>query len=176
MSRPVDVALESGNDFADIFAVKHHDFALGDPRAPRRCRRSPGRARRRRGQLVLADPTSPARTTQLIFSQPRRRRRRHRPVAVELEPHERWEVRVDVVVSLDGERIHPDVASRRFGDELARVRDSLAAWQLRVPHLRACWDDLGQAFSRSVADLASLRMRGAQHGMASCRPPACRGS
>jgi hypothetical protein len=55
-------------------------------------------------------------------------------------------VRVDVVVSLDGERIHPAVAARRFGDELARVRDSLAAWQLRVPHLRSSWEDLGQAF------------------------------
>ena len=32
-----DLALEIGNDFADIFAVKAYDFALGDPDHARRC-------------------------------------------------------------------------------------------------------------------------------------------
>jgi glycogen debranching enzyme len=40
------------------------------------------------------------------------------------------------------------------------VRDSLSAWQLRVPQIRASWDDLSHAFAQSVSDLASLRMRG----------------
>ncbi len=165
-SMVIDVALETGNDFADIFAVKHHDFALGDPaRAEPLPPLAPAEADSATGQLVLTDTTSPA-TTQLVFSNLGEVAGGTVRWRVTLGPHERWEVRVDVVVSLDGERIHPDVAARRFGDELARVRDSLAAWQLRVPHLRASWDDLGQAFSRSVADLASLRMRGAQHGMA----------
>jgi glycogen debranching enzyme len=162
----VDVALDTGNDFADIFAVKQHDFALGDPaKAEPLPPLAPAEADAGSGQLVLSDPSSAA-TTQLVFSNlgdvDAAAVRWH----VELGPHERWEIRVDVVVSLAGERIAPEVAARRFGDELARVRDSLAAWQLRVPHLRASWEDLGQAFSRSVADLASLRMRGAQHGMA----------
>src|SRR5207237_7897133 len=38
--------------------------------------------------------------------------------------------------------------------------DSLAAWQLRVPHLRAEWPELQEAFNQSVSDLAALRMRG----------------
>jgi glycogen debranching enzyme len=38
------------------------------------------------------------------------------------------------------------------------VRESLSAWKLRVPQLRASWDQLGHSFSQSVADLASLRM------------------
>src|SRR3954470_24620482 len=162
----VDVALETGNDFADIFAVKHHDFALGDPaRAEPLPPLAPAEADSASGQLVLSDTTSPA-TTQLVFSDLGDVDGGTVRWRVTLGPHERWEVRVDVVVSLDGDRIHPDVAARRFGEELARVRDSLAAWQLRVPHLRATWEDLGQAYSRSVADLASLRMRGAQHGTA----------
>jgi glycogen debranching enzyme len=37
----------------------------------------------------------------------------------------------------------------------------LTAWNLRVPRLRASWDALDHAFPRSVADLASLRIRGA---------------
>src|SRR5215203_457123 len=59
----------------------------------------------------------------------------------------------------------PKLAQRRFGDEIARVRESLAAWHLRVPQLRATWDDLGQSFGRSVSDLASLRMRGSDGGL-----------
>ena len=50
-------------------------------------------------------------------------------------------------------------ARPHFGDELAHVRDSLAAWHLRVPQVNASWDTLGQAFRRSVSDLAALRMR-----------------
>ena len=36
-----ELALEFANDFADIFAVKNHDFALGDPRKAARCLRLP---------------------------------------------------------------------------------------------------------------------------------------
>src|SRR4029078_5494794 len=50
-------------------------------------------------------------------------------------------------------------AELRFGEEVGRVRDSLAAWQLRVPQLRSSWDALGHAFAQSVSDLASLRLR-----------------
>ena len=38
------------------------------------------------------------------------------------------------------------------------MRDSLAAWQLSVPHIRASWEELAHSFTQSVADLASLRM------------------
>ena len=41
------------------------------------------------------------------------------------------------------------------------MRESLAAWQLRVPQMRSDWDDLARSFLQSVSDLASLRMRGA---------------
>src|SRR5207253_2645686 len=36
---------------------------------------------------------------------------------------------------------------------------SLAAWQLRVPHIRASWEELSHSFTQSVADLAALRIR-----------------
>src|SRR5213075_2848252 len=54
---------------------------------------------------------------------------------------------------------------RRFGEEVGRVRDSLSAWQLRVPQLRASWEDLGRGFVQSVSDLASLRMRSDNTGI-----------
>ena len=53
--------------------------------------------------------------------------------------------------SPSGEVVHPKTAERRFGEELQHVRDSLTAWQLRVPQLRADWDDLERAFSQSIS-------------------------
>ena len=84
--------------------------------------------------------------------------------AIELEPRERWELVVDVVPSPSGEVVHPHTAERRFGEELQHVRDSLTAWQLRVPQLRADWDDLERAVSQSISDLAALRIRAKENG------------
>jgi glycogen debranching enzyme len=79
---------------------------------------------------------------------------------LELEPRESWELRLDILASIDGDSVTPRTAERRFGEELTRVRESLAAWQLRVPQVRADWDQLDRSFFQSVSDLASLRMRG----------------
>src|SRR5437016_3421631 len=71
------------------------------------------------------------------------------------------------VLSIKRERFVGDevvqrrTVERHFGEERGRVRESLAAWQLRVPQIRATWDELGHSFTQSVADLAALRMRGA---------------
>ena len=47
-----------------------------------------------------------------------------------------------------------------FGSELEHVRASLEAWKLRVPRLTTEADDLRNCYQRSLADLASLRIRG----------------
>src|SRR6266481_1562286 len=58
------------------------------------------------------------------------------------------------------ERGEIDGAKVRWKVELEpRERCSLAAWRLRVPQIRADWDDLGRSFFQSVSDLASLRMQ-----------------
>ena len=62
--------------------------------------------------------------------------------------------------SLGGDKVMPHLARQRFGEERERIEASLAAWNLRVPRLRATWDDLDRVFPRSVADLASLRLSG----------------
>jgi Glycogen debranching enzyme len=51
------------------------------------------------------------------------------------------------------------VVERHFGEERARVAESVAAWELRVPQIRASWNELRQTFGQSVNDLAALRMR-----------------
>jgi glycogen debranching enzyme len=155
----LDLTLEIGSDFADIFTVKARDFALGDPlNAPplpplAECRFEPDN-----NQFVLVDGDG-ATCTQVILSRPGTIDGASVTYRVELAPRQRWEARFDVVACTDGEPVVPRVVERRFGAEREHVRNSLTAWQLRVPQLRASWDLLGHAFSQSVSDLASLRMR-----------------
>jgi len=161
-----ELAIEVGCDFADIFAVKDYDFALGDPRhadpLPQLVDCSYDDEN---NQFVLADETGAPAQTQVIMSRRGAIDGSSARFRVELEPRERWDLRLDVVPVPDGHQVVPRVAERRFGDELARVRESLAAWQLRVPQLRASWDDLEESFGRSVSDLASLRMHGRENGV-----------
>jgi glycogen debranching enzyme len=157
----LDLALELGTDFADILTVKEHDFALGATRARPLPEPINGRFDEEDNQFVLQEPDGAgAARTQVILS--------HRGAVdgdkvtyrLELQPREAWELRVDILASIDGDSVAPRSAERRFGEEMTRVRESLAAWQLRVPQIRCDWDDLGRTFLQSVSDLASLRTRG----------------
>ena len=155
-----ELGLEVGTDFADIITVKEHDFALGHPETARplpasaAVRFDPGG-----NQLVLEEAANGGAKTQVLFSQPGVVDDSCVRYALELEPREEWELRIDVVSSLTGDEATPDVVAHRFGEERGRVRDSLAAWNLRVPRLRTESDDLRHSFRQSVADLAALRLR-----------------
>jgi glycogen debranching enzyme len=157
-----EVALELGTDFADILSVKEHDFALGDPE---RARPLPdpveGRYEEEHNQFVLEEPDGSGKAcTQVILSERGRVEGSKVVYELALEPRQSWHLRLDMLASIDGDSIAPRSAERRFGEELTRVRESLAAWQLRVPQIRSDWDDLSRSFFQSVSDLASLRMRG----------------
>ena len=159
-----ELTLEFGSDFADIFAVKSHDFALGDPlHAPPLPELAEPHFDGEGNQLLFEDPEEPART-QVILSKPGRVEGGKVSYEIELAPRERWELVVEIVPSHDGEIVKPKVAERRFGEELVHIRDSLTAWQLRVPQLRAGWDTLEHAVGRSIADLASLRILSESNG------------
>src|SRR5512132_3407960 len=157
--RPVEfeLALEIGADFADIFSVKAYDFTLGDPEhAPPLPELVPPHFEEADNQLILADDS--ACLTQVILSERGEVDDGTVRYRLALGPRESWRLRVDVILATDGVRTTPLQAERGFGEELARVRDSLSAWHLRVPHLRASWEPLSKSFSQSVAALASLRM------------------
>ncbi|MBA3475400.1 MAG: hypothetical protein H0T10_01440, partial [Actinobacteria bacterium] len=153
--------LEVATDFADIISVKEHDFSLGDPLRARPLPPPAGvRVDGKRNQLVLEENGAGSARTQVILS---RRWEADGGVVrfpIALKPRQRWELRIDIVTSLTGKEAAPRAVKRRFGEERQHVRDSLAAWHLQVPRLRADWDDLSHAFLQSVADLAALRMRG----------------
>jgi len=156
-----ELALEFANDFADIFAVKNHDFALGNPeRASPLPPLAESRYDEAENQFVLDDDGGGAHT-QIILSQRGHAEQGKVRFWIELEGQATWDLNVDVVPSIGGNGVGPRVAQQRFGEERDRVEASLTAWNLRVPRLRASWDDLDHTFPRSVGDLASLRIRGA---------------
>ncbi|MDQ3867809.1 MAG: amylo-alpha-1,6-glucosidase [Actinomycetota bacterium] len=155
-----ELALEVASDFADIFAVKNYDFTLGDPaHAAPLPGPVPVRYDEHDNALVLADVDGFPALTEIFFSQRGDVEGSSVRFPVALAPGCQWQLRVDVTASTDGSRTVPQRAEQEFGEELDRVRASLAAWRMRVPRLRATWDPLAAAFERSVADLASLRMR-----------------
>jgi glycogen debranching enzyme len=156
-----ELGLDLGTDFADILSVKDHDFSLGDPaRAKPLPPEIDGRYEEADNQFVLqeADGDGNART-QVILSERGDVKGSTVSYRLDLQPRETWELRLDMLASIDGDTVAPRSAERRFGEELTRVRESLAAWQLRVPQIRSDWDHLSRSFFQSVSDLASLRMR-----------------
>src|SRR5438105_1479701 len=159
-----ELALEFGNDFADILAVKDHDFALGDPlRAPPLPPVVGPSFDGDASRLIFEDPDDRGVQTYVTLSIPSDASDasdstvRYR---IEIEPRERWELQVGIVPWLEAAGVPPRVEPARFGEELDRVRESLAAWHLHVPHIRASWEELSHSFRQSVADLAALRIRG----------------
>jgi glycogen debranching enzyme len=147
------VGIELAADFADIISVKEWDFSLGDP-ATATPLPEPVQAQRNGNGFVLADRDGFG-ATHVLFSHPGAESDgRGVAFAVTLAPRTSWELRVNVLVG-DGT---PDRADLYFGEERRRVQDSLSAWKLRVPQIRASWVDLQLSFERSVADLAALRI------------------
>ena len=152
-----ELALEVGTDFADIFAVKEHDFALGHPdTAPPLPGLAPSEFESDGNQFVFTD--GPKRLTQVLLSEPGDVNGSSVRYSIALEPRHEWRLRADVIPSANGVRVAVAHAERKFGDELSRVRSSLSAWHLSIPQLQASWEELAVTFRQSVADLASLRM------------------
>src|SRR3954451_6883634 len=152
-----ELGLEVAADFCDLLTVKEHDPAFGHPRdAPSMPEpRVPDWSSEI--EATMADGSGVS--TRLVLSRPAMQREARDIVyRIALAPHERWELLVDFLPSTARGRAAPQQHEQRFGEEVRRVYDSLAVWSLRVPQLRTSWDALGSSFSRSVADLASLRM------------------
>jgi len=151
----LDVVLETESDFADIISVKHHDFSLGDPGLAQHLPPSaPTTHDGARRQVSIVDPRGDL-GTQLVFSQPGQLEGNGMAFALQLEPHERWELTVDVRpwVGEELEIFEP------LDDERDSASDVVAAWTLRVPRVRGGWESLRRSFDRSIDDLAALRMR-----------------
>jgi glycogen debranching enzyme len=151
------VEIELAADFADIISVKAHDFAFGNPESA-----APLPAERACSSLegaTFAIEDDEGYLTTIRFSQAPELTPAGARFSVSLPAHARWELTFDV-------RFGPGVASeplsrdRTFGTELQHVRESLRAWKLRVPRLETPALELQHVYERSIADLASLRLKG----------------
>ena len=161
-TEPLELRLELAvaADFADIISVKEWDFSLGDP-TNAQALPDPVIAQydETHNQFVLADRDEYGQT-QVIFSERGAPNGGGVVYDLTLGPRETWGLRIDVGLGTNGDdERSPQVVERHFGEERARVSDSVSAWQLRVPQMRASWDVLRHTFGQSVNDLAALRMR-----------------
>ena len=153
----IDVALEAEADFADIISVKLHDFSLGDPALAQPLPPPAPAVTDESGQRIsIVDPRGDI-GTRLSFSKPGRLDGNTMTFPLALDPHEQWDVTVDIVPWLVEES--KAEAGEQLADELETVGDVVSAWTLRVPRVRGGWESLRRAFDRSIADLAALRMR-----------------
>jgi glycogen debranching enzyme len=151
----VEVALEAEADFADIISVKLHDFSLGDPELARPLPPpAPTSYDEGRGEVSIVDPRGDL-STRLLLSQPGRLDGGAMTFGLSLQPHESWDLVVDVLPSLDGK----SDTVEQLDEERETAGDAVAAWTLRVPRVRGGWESLRRSFDRSIDDLAALRMR-----------------
>jgi glycogen debranching enzyme len=136
-------------DFADLFEVKNDQSKQG------RCRAEPGQR-----QLTLTyEHGDYRRATIITVDQPCQVRDDRLRFQVELAPHGRWRVCIDVTCQVGAERRPP----RRRCGELERLHPdmpmSLEQWTGRAPSLEADFDPLRHIYRHTLVDLAALRFR-----------------
>jgi glycogen debranching enzyme len=148
-----ELALEVGSDFADIFAVKEYDFALGDP-AGAPPLPDPVEPELDGDGLLLTDRAAGGARTLVVFSRLGEVDGGAVRYRVDLQPRERWELAAAVHPQTNGR----SPASQHLGED--------QPWKMRLPRFEASWGALERSFERSVADLEALRMRGGRAGMA----------
>jgi glycogen debranching enzyme len=154
-----ELSVELEADFADILTVKNHDFSLGDPaRAVPLPPSAPLRHDPDREQILFEDPAGDLRT-QIVLSRPGNMNGETVAFDVALDPHETWELTMDVLPVLGEQEVAEADVAERLEEERETLHDVVAAWTLRVPKVRGGWEGLRRAFDRSIMDLGALRMR-----------------
>ena len=144
--RPVDleVHIEAGSDFADLFEVKDALEKKGDYGH-----------RVEDGRLVLAYRREAfSRETWISASTPAKVDRAGLTFRVHIEPHGEWTTALHVVAAqyVDG-GLGPDRGTSRASD----MKRGLDRWLADAPRLESDWDWLRVTYERSLVDLAALR-------------------
>ena len=155
----VELVLELGVDFADIFSVKERDMQFGDPLHARPLPpavASGWNADRR--ELAFAHADDPELVTRVFVSRPAEVADSALRWSLELEPREEWHVSIDVVPSVGNEDLTADRVRLHLEQRCARIDDSLRAWQTGVPRLTTSWRSLALSYEQAVVDIGALRM------------------
>ena len=157
------VGVEVASDFADIHAVKRvADTGSKDPPALERPDEWDGAA-----TVSFADDGFPARTLVHLSPEPDEHDGGAARYRLTIAPGESRRLRVTVQYLLDGvEQLDPESFAQRLRDDRRERDGSLVRWWQSVPRLEAPRDrELVDTWTRSLADLAALRLRWAKSGM-----------
>ncbi|MGL6278015.1 MAG: amylo-alpha-1,6-glucosidase [Gaiella sp.] len=155
-----DVTLAVGADFADIISLKAHVFArdAGEPAPDLPARQAP--MIWPQGGYLIDDPESELVTWLAISRDDLECQDGIFRARLGLRPGEVWEVSLDVVPGRDGVERRGPGTERVFGRERRHVRRSIGAFGLSLPTVATADRAVEDVYLRSVADLASLRIRG----------------
>jgi glycogen debranching enzyme len=154
----VELGLELAADFADIFVVKSLEPGFGEP-VDEALPPSRPPERTSEGTIVFSDGSFRGRTI-VHFSELCDESDGVARFALSLEPKAEWRLVVAVQPELEGVEPLPAASfASELDEERRRAEQSMTEWHDSAPVLRAGWDDLVHTWNRSLADLASLRMR-----------------
>jgi glycogen debranching enzyme len=146
----LDIRIEAGADFADLFQVKDAEFK----RAGKFYTRVDG------NRLVFGYQREKfVRETWITSSAPAEIDEKGFRYRVHLEPHGEWRTSLDVLAALDG--TEGTKTKPKYKDvhdtPTPNVGMSLQRWMASAPQLHSSWADLEKTYERSLVDLAALR-------------------
>jgi glycogen debranching enzyme len=147
---PVDlqVRVEAGSDFADMFDVKNNTPKKGAHLTEVED-----------GQLVLGYQRQTFhRETVIRADQPAQIDEHGLTFQVHIQPQQRWATQLNVTPTARrrGKRV-PLVFGSRAGRTSQDLDAELKQWHSQAPKLRSDWEPLKQIYQRSLTDLAALR-------------------
>jgi glycogen debranching enzyme len=149
--KPVDlnVRIDAGADFADLFEVKDALKKKGTYSAEV----TDGRL------LLVYERETYRRETQISATAPGRYDKDGISFDVHLEPKEQWLTHLDVVTALLGGGLRRTRPKYGPGKNRARpnMEKDLEAWIRSAPRLECDWEPLRATYRRSLVDLAALR-------------------
>lgn len=143
------VRIDAASDFADLFEVKDVLEKKGTvtPRVDgSRLVLEYGRETFSRATVITSDPECDAIDEHgLTFE-------------IEIGPHETWTADIDVTIAMVRGQHGEEPALAWFTRPARRsLQQDLDRWIARAPRLECDWAPLGQAYERSLVDLAALR-------------------
>jgi len=143
----LDVRIEVGSDFADLFEVKDALRKKGKYYA----RAEPGRL------LLGYERESFRRETEISSSQPVQIAEDGLTFAVTVEPHGEWSTDLRVTPTIRWPGGQRRVLSSRRNRDPGDMDENLREWVADAPQLECDWESLGRTYRRSLVDLAALR-------------------
>lgn len=107
---------------------------------------------------MFVSPDAPELQTRVSLSSPPHTEGSTLRWTLELEPRAEWQLALDLMTDEEDANATSSGVRRTLEERVARVEDSLRAWQADVPRVTGSWRNLVLAYEQAVVDIAALRM------------------